>query len=434
MKRVDDMARRLPQLYRDGELLRGTRTSGGVLEVPAVQIEMIDEISREIQRMHWFDRTYELEHAAMLAALLDFEPETWQDLDTFRPWVHALRDAMIKEGGVTVDAIRTFVSIYAEAFEEATGVDAIGQVGEWTTVPAPPDKPANAAPAFIEYPQVRRFARFPATGTLDPLSRFVVTNRGFDETTLSFFIAGTPLGREAAPLIANLTTGEALLFMDEIPEGKRLWIESADGKLTAQLEDEDVTSKLRSIGKLEPGKHVTPAEMIAPAKPLRLPRGDNELWFFPLALFDARGLDRFLFSMPDLALTDGRFDTSAFDHALFYQPPRMVLYASWLEEVPASFEVQLPAAMLRSERPADEALARRTLLANALAEGVGMLHAAGVAASVTLNGFAETQRQQDKLRLVMPVELREYGTVGADRILERGGAFELTSFDDSTFR
>ena len=85
MKRVDDMAGRLPQLYRDGELLRGTRTSGGVLEVPAVQIETIDEIAREIQRMHWFDQTYELEHAAMLAALLDLQPEPWQDLDTFRP-------------------------------------------------------------------------------------------------------------------------------------------------------------------------------------------------------------------------------------------------------------------------------------------------------------------------------------------------------------
>jgi len=434
MKRVDDMASRLPQLYRDGELLRGTRTSGGVLEVPAVQIETVDEIAREIQRMHWFDRTYELEHAGMLAALLDFEPETWHDLDTFRPWVHALRDAMLKEGGVTVDAIRTFVSIYAEAFEAATGVDAVGQAGEWTTEPVAPDAPANGAPAFIEYPRVRRFARFPASGALEPLSRFTVVNRGFHETTLSFFIAGTSYGRESAPLIANLTTGEALLFMDEIPEGKRLWIESANDTLTARLEDEDVTAKLRWIAKLVPGQTVAAAELVAPAKPLRLVRGANDLWFFPLALFDVRGLDRFLFSMPDLAMNEGRFGTSTFDHALFYQPPWMVLYASWHEESPATFEVQLPAAVLRSERPREEALARRTLLANALGVGVSMLHAAGVAATVTMNGFGETQRQQDRLRLVMPVPLREHGTVGADRITERGGAFELTAFDDSTFR
>jgi hypothetical protein len=434
MKRVDDMAGRLPQLYRDGELLRGSRTTGGVLEVPAVQIETIAEIAREIQRMHWFDRTYELEHAAMLAALLDFEPETWHDLDTFRPWVHTLRDAMLKEGGVTVDAIRTFIADYAEAFEAATGVDAVGQVGEWTTAPAAPGEPANATPAFIEYPRVRRFARFPATGALEPLSRFTVVNRGFHETTLSFFIAGTSHGREAVPLIANLTTGEALLYVDEIPEGKRLWITSANDVLTAQLEDDDVTSKLRSIAKLEPGRSVTLAEMVTPAKPLRLPRGTSELWFFPLALFDVRGLDRFLFSMPGLAMTEGRFGTSTFDRALFYQPPLMVLYASWIEESPATFEVQLPAAVLRSQRPLDEALARRTLLASALGEGVRMLHAAGVAASVTMNGFGETQRQQDRLRLVMPVPLREHGTVGADGVVERGGAFELTPFDDSTFR
>jgi len=129
----------------------------------------------------------------------------------------------------------------------------------------------------------------------------------------------------------------------------------------------------------------------------------------------------------------GRVYTSTFDHALFYQPPRMVLYASWLEDSPASFEVQLPAAVLRSERPTDEALVRRTLLASALTEGVSMLHAAGVAASVTMNGFAETQRQLDELRLIMPIPLREYGTAGADRIAERGGAFELTTYDDSTF-
>src|SRR5258706_920799 len=104
MQRVDNMARRLPQLYRDGELLRGSRSTGGVLEVPAVQLEVVDEIMREIQRTHWFDATYELEHAGRLAALLDFAPEPWPQLDTFRPWVHALREAMLLQGGVTATA------------------------------------------------------------------------------------------------------------------------------------------------------------------------------------------------------------------------------------------------------------------------------------------------------------------------------------------
>jgi hypothetical protein len=431
MKRVDDMAARLPQLYRDGELLRGSRFQGGVLEVPASELEMADEIAREIQRMHWFDRTYELEHAAMLAALLDLPPQPWQELDTYRPWVHALRDAMLKEGGVTVDGIQSFIGAYAEAFESATAVDAVGQVGEWTTALAAPDAPANAAPAFIEYPRVRRFARFPAAGALEPLSHFNVVNRGFTESALSFLMTGTSMGREAAPLIANLTTGEALLFADEVPEGKRLWIR-ANG--TAQLEDEDVTAKLRYVAKLEPGRAVTGADLTTPAKPLTLRRGTNELWFFPLALFDVRGLDRFLFAMPDLAVTEGRFDTSAFDRALFYQQPLMVLFASWLEESPATFEAHLPAAILRSKRPAGEARERRTLLGSALSEGVEKLRAAGVAAAVTLDGFGETQRQLDRLRLVMPIRLNEYGSTGADRITERGGAFDLTTHDESTFR
>jgi fused signal recognition particle receptor len=86
------------------------------------------------------------------------------------------------------------------------------------------------------------------------------------------------------------------------------------------------------------------------------------------------------------------------------------------------------------EQPEDFGEFDAQAFASALVEGVSMLRAAGVAARVTMNGFAETQRQQDQLRLVMPIPLREYGTVGADRITERGGAFELTAFDDSTFR
>src|ERR1044071_5189613 len=97
------MLSRLPQLYRDGELVRDT------LELPALQIEIFDQYAREVQRAHWFDTTLELEEAARLAALLDIAPEPWQTLGTFRAWVRALRDARLLYGAVTPRALQTFV-------------------------------------------------------------------------------------------------------------------------------------------------------------------------------------------------------------------------------------------------------------------------------------------------------------------------------------
>src|ERR1043166_2476403 len=340
MQRVDSMAARLPQLYRDGELLRGTDRDGGVLGVPGVQLEVANEVAREVQRTHWFDATYELEHAAKIAALLDFVPEVWQDLDIFRGWVHAMRDALLREGGVTVRGIQTFVREYVTALNAARGFDVFPQMQIWNDAKKAATANLDSAPALIENPPAVRIARLPDPGEPEPLQHFVVTNGGRDDATLSFLLAGTSAGAEAAPLLANVTTGDALIYLDQIPEGKRLWIHGNESGATARLENEDVTSKLRSVSGLTPGQPVTTAQMKTPPAAIPLRRGANQLWFFPIAFFDVRGLDRYLFSMPDLQMSDGRFDTSAFDHALFHQPPLIVLHAAWIERVPASFEVR----------------------------------------------------------------------------------------------
>ena len=112
----------------------------------------------------------------------------------------------------------------------------------------------------------------------------------------------------------------------------------------------------------------------------------------------------------------------------------MMLHLSWIEDVPATFDVRLPAAMLLAKQPATEAKAQRAQLGAAFAEGIERLRLAGVKSSVTLMPFGETFRQRETLRLIAPLRLRESGTVGADRLTEHGGAFEVTSFDDSTFR
>jgi hypothetical protein len=427
MQRVDSMTGRLPHLYRDGELLRGSARDGGVLGVPAVQLEVFDEEMRRVQRTHWFDATYELEHAARLGALLDFIPEPWQKLETFRAWVHALRDAMLRDGGVTVPAIRSFVSRYASAFEAAEGIDTIPPVETWSSG-------TTDGPRLEENPELRRFARFPPAGALEPLQQFFVENRGVAESPASFLMTGTARGQESAPVIVNVTTGQALAFLGVIPEGKRLWIRCTEDEVRASLEHDDVTAKVRSISGVEPGTPWTAAQVSSPPKPLTLRRGRNDLWFFPLGFFDVLGLDRFLFALPDLAMAQGRFDGGTFDRALFYQEPLMALHVSWIERKPAAFTVHLPSKIVVSRRPVEETIASRELLASSVALGIDRLRAAGVKVQVALEPFTEEQRHRDTLRAVMPITVREGGPVGADQMVERGGSFEVTAFDDSTFR
>src|SRR3954466_1681245 len=119
MGRTDSMAARLPQLYRDGELLRGSATSrtGGVLDLPAVQLEALGEEEVEVQVAHWFGTARSLDEAAALADLLDFKPESWQTLALFRAWVDSMRDAMLLDGAVTVRGLEVFVEEYARGFQ-----------------------------------------------------------------------------------------------------------------------------------------------------------------------------------------------------------------------------------------------------------------------------------------------------------------------------
>src|SRR5215471_14902584 len=220
MKRVDDMTSRLPFLYREGALL------AGVLAQPAEQLEIAVEDALEVQRAHFFDDALQLEEVARLAALLDFIPEQWQTLQLFRPWVHAQRDAVLKNGGVTVDAIIGFASSYLTAFQAATG----------NFFP-------SAKPQLVEFPLRRRYAKPDLAVNTAPLSRFTITTKGLDDTKASFLLTGLEAGPESMPLVANLTTGDALLFHGNVAPGQRLWIRaSSNGSVTAQLEHDDVTA------------------------------------------------------------------------------------------------------------------------------------------------------------------------------------------------
>jgi hypothetical protein len=209
------------------------------------------------------------------------------------------------------------------------------------------DAPSTSRPAFVENPPRWREARESADGGLEPLSQFSIVQRGLDETHVGFLLVGLPSAPESAPLVANLTTGEALVLLGTIGPGERLWLRpTAAGGVEAQLEGRDVSAQLRSIENLQPGTPWEDAQVHSPARAITLRRGRNDFWFLPVAHYDVLGLDRFLLALASLDLREARYDRTPFDSSIFYLDPAISLRAAWVETEPASFEVDLPAGLL----------------------------------------------------------------------------------------
>ncbi|WP_437569795.1 hypothetical protein [Sorangium sp. So ce542] len=425
-RHVDTMAARLPLLYRDGELVRG------LLAAPGVQLEIFDEDAAEVRRAHLFDQCLELDEAARLAAVLDLAPEPWQGLREFRAWVHAIRNAMLGEGAVTVRAMRRLVAELVSGLDLATEAEIVPRIAEEDFASAP----SVTRPALVETPARVQVARVPpAAGGLAPLGRFELENRGLDDARASFLLVGAGPTGEFVPVVVNTTTGQALLYLGPLPPGARLWIRAAaDGTATAQLEQEDVTAKLCSVSGVVEGAPWEPSAVTRPARAIDLARGKNDLWFLPLAHLDERGLDRFLLALPGLVMEQGRFDQTAYDQALFAQDPALWMMASWREAQPARFEVTIPAGALVAPAGASEAaIEARARLEIAIDQAVARLRAAGVTSAVRLLPHVETQRQADFLRIVPTVRIVETGPTGGERLRESEGAFDVTKHDDSTF-
>lgn len=417
---------RLPTLYRDGDLVRGL---AGVI---GLQLEILDAEARSVQKSHWFDGALELAEAAALGRLLDIPPEPWQELGEYRAWFHALRTARLEFGAVTREAITEFVRRYVEAFEATNSIDALPPFTTWSA------EAVDAGHALVENPPWDRTLRLGGPGGVQPLHQEKVQHGGLDPALLSVLFTGGRIS-EPVPVLANRTTGEALLFLGEIQAGDRLWITAAaDGTASAQLNRHDATSALRTIRGLRPGTPWTAADVSASdAAPMAitLRPGPNDLWFLPVAHFDQPGLDRPLLSLADLDLTQGRFDESSFDAALFYQDAAAFLDLAWKERPPAAFRVDLDASSLTSPAGGlDDALQAVDQLQGSVGAGVARLAAAGVASEVRFRPLHDSQRQLDHLIGVSGLPLRDVGSVGTDRLPDAGGLFSITGFGESTYQ
>ncbi|MBT2500897.1 hypothetical protein J7E25_17530 [Agromyces sp. ISL-38] len=418
---AEAMLSRLPTLYADGDLVRG------LVAVAALQLEIVDEEARIVQRAHWFDATVELAEAAALGALLDVEPEPWQELGEYRAWFHALRTARLEHGAVTGPALRTFTQLYAEAFESTNRIDALPSFETWGS------EFARVGHSLVENPSRRRTTRLGGPGPIEPLHQ-EVANGGLDPAPLSVLFTGGEQS-EVVPVLVNRTTGVALAFLGELRPGERLWIQAeTDGAVSAQLGRTDVTDRLKGITRVVPGTPWEPADVSAPSAILLEP-GPNDLWFLPVARFDAPGLDRALLALAGFDLTEGRWDESSFDHALFFLDPAAYLDLSWSERLPATVRVDLEAGTLRNAAGRlDDALEAHDQLVGSVGTGIGRLAAAGVAAEVRFRPLHDSQRQLDHLTFISGLAQHEIGTVGIDHLADSGALFGVTDFDESTYQ
>jgi hypothetical protein len=249
-------------------------------------------------------------------------------------------------------------------------------------------------------------------------------------------LTGLPAGPESVPVIANLTTGEGILFQGNVGVGERLWLRARkDGTVEGKLERRDVTDQLRSIVNLVPGEAWSGPQVQSPARAIRLERGQNRIWFLPVAHYDILGLDRFLLALADLALTQGRWDEATLDHSVFYHEAAVNMMATWVESEPASVEINVPTQSVR-RRPLASGISEdeREQLRSALELGVKRLKGAGIRSEVRALSFAGVQGQSDCLTGVLPLIIKEAGSTGADSLPDAGGLFSVTGYGDSTFR
>ncbi|HEX8001080.1 MAG TPA: hypothetical protein VF519_00125 [Mycobacteriales bacterium] len=432
------IADRLPPLYAAGELLHDVVHSG-----PGLAMEVVDEDLVEVRRAHAFDTALELAEAAGLAALLDVLPEPWQDLAQFRAWVHALRAAVLEHGAVAVRALQVFVETYAARYVAASGAERLALAlprgpEDWLTDPwadGVSEVERASRPAFLENPFAHRTQRAPRAGGVEPLDRMTVVNGGLDPVPAGLLLVGVPGGPEHVPVVVNVTTGQAVVFLGSLRPGERLRVECAGDAVTAEVEGADVTHLLRSVRGVVPGVPWDAADVDATPRPLTLDRGANVLWYLPVAHYDSPGLDRVLLALASLDLRQGRWDEARLDKALFHQEPAAILSVAWTETLPATVVVTLPGGALLARRgTTDEALADRGELERALDLGVDRLSAAGVRTSVRMAPFAETQAQEDRLNGWLPRTVRERGPTGADTLPDAGGLFEVTTYEGSTYR
>jgi hypothetical protein len=416
-------------------------TLAALLETFALEFDAIAEDLDRLRRTHWINQAYRFEDAAKLGALLGIPPLDWETLDTYRARLLPLAAARI-DGALAPGDIRQFVLDYLRNASDALeSVLVLGlPVSVEDAFSTLPDRPLWRPLALVENPvRDRRSDTLLARGGLVPvLFRWSETNHGLDDTVVTIRVTGLAGRRTAVPLLVNLTTGDMILYAERVLPGAELEISPVPGAsdprhAQARLDGSDVTHLLHSLSGVALGTPFTPQQYdTAPLLP-RLARGQNDWIFLSVGLYDAHGLDRVFYALADGALREVLLDQTAFDHSLFPSGPLAQLSLAWTETEPASFEVQVPRAIVSEPAGSASGGTPHELAADALERAISDLHAGGVRAALRFMPFAEIQPQVVRHTLPWLVLDSEHGSPGIEAMLDFGGRFDETGLGKARF-
>jgi hypothetical protein len=416
-----------------------------LLGVGAMEFDTAQEDLDRLRRSHWIGTAFRLGDVEKLAALVGVTRLPWeQDVDGFRERVRAIVTARL-QGALGAAELRRFVYDYlagAQRSLHAVLVPGLPAVDTWEDAFAPPPEgQPHRKLGFVEFPagHHRSAALALAGGKVPYLFRWTERNGGLDPAPARVSVTGLGGFRTAVPVIANLTTGDLVGWAGVVGTGRRLAIgPGPDGRsATAVLDDEvsgrvDVSSRLFSVSGYEPGQPFGPGDLDPVPQAVLLERGDNDLRYLSVGLYDVRGLDHVFFALAADALREGIFDDTRFDEALFPGGTVAGLDMDWDERAPATFRVRVPRGVI-VEDPGIAGTGTFADVHSTLRASLDELRAAGVRAELELVGLRETQDQRVRAQLPWVSLPREVGPSGEGEELARSGQFGESALDESRF-
>jgi hypothetical protein len=422
-----------------------------LIDALALELDAYAEDLYRMQRTHWFDLVFRAGDLDKLAALVGVRRLSWETPRLFHDRVAALVAARL-QGSVGPKPIREFVFTLLSGVEDDLGgtlVPGLPRVGDKDAVDRAyaedPARPHWVPLKLVENPprQVRSRVLGERCGAVPYLFRWSDTNAGLDPAPATVTITGRAGGLTATPVIANLTTGQAVGYNGVLPVGARLTIEPADSETRAAratLDDgagvREVTERVFSLSGFRLGVpfHLDGAGPGGPDQPGPLlpvqARGVNEWTYVSGAIYGTPGLDATFLQIADETLREAVLDETAFDHALFPGGPRATVSVTWTEHEPAAFTVVVPHGVVALPTSVPAAAAE---IAEVLADNVGELRAAGVRSRLRLNPFTERQPQRTRVHLPWVRLPRERASAGTREELSIGARFGESVFGRSRF-
>lgn len=420
-----------------------------LLDTLSLELECGDEDLNRLRQTHWIATAYQLIDAEKLGALVGVQRLPWENLRTFRARLLPLVRARLA-GALGPNEIKQFVYDYLRDTE--TVLSDVDNQLPYQLVPglqhvafvdafAPNAERPNFRPlAFVENPAREKISGVLAArgGDIPYLYRWSESNKGLDEARATFALTGLFGGKTAVPVLVNLTTGDLLGYASPLPFGQRLEITAqpgTPGRALAMLNGVDVTARLFSQSGFRPGVAFSPADLDPTPQLPRMARGNNDWLFLAVALFDVKGLDHFFLAIADVALREGVFDQTQFNHAVFPSGAVARLAMTWMETEPASFEVHVPRCVVIEPAALAETgdVPLYQQIGAGLRDAITQLRAAGVRADVVFEPFFETQPQHVRVTVPWVVTDREIASAGMHDRLSLGGRFHDTTLGDSRF-